>query len=78
MLISRLAEQVPEDLAKYIRWGATPQNLMDKASVLELSKGLAVVKRQLREAVSHLRRISEKYRDTKMFGCERELNADLH
>lgn len=63
-LISQLVEQVPENLAKYIHWGATTQDIMDNASVLQMRKGLNIVKRQLHELINHLRVLSEKYRDT--------------
>ena len=63
-LISQLVEQVPEELAKYIHWGATTQDIMDNASVLQIKQGLDIVKRQLHNLINHVRLLSEKYRDT--------------
>ncbi|KAK7189059.1 hypothetical protein DPSP01_012686 [Paraphaeosphaeria sporulosa] len=67
-LINQLVEQVPADIAKYIHWGATTQDIMDCASVLQIKQGLKIVKRQLHQLIDCLRGLSERYRDTPMAG----------
>lgn len=59
---------VPEEIAKYIHWGATTQDIMDDASMLQIRAGLKVVKRQLEELIRTLEFLSVKYRDTPMAG----------
>ncbi|KAJ4293086.1 hypothetical protein N0V90_008368 [Kalmusia sp. IMI 367209] len=67
-LINQLVEQVPTDVAKYIHWGATTQDIMDCASVLQIKQGLKMVKWQLHQLMACLRGLSEQYRDTPMAG----------
>jgi 3-carboxy-cis,cis-muconate cycloisomerase len=67
-LVRQLVEQTPGDAAKYIHWGATTQDIMDTASVLQLRAGLVVVKRQLEELTTTLTSLSSRYRDTPMAG----------
>ncbi|KAH7348099.1 adenylosuccinate lyase [Pyrenochaeta sp. MPI-SDFR-AT-0127] len=67
-LINQLAEQTPKDLSGYIHWGATTQDIMDDASILQIREGLRIVKRQLHRLISTLRGLSEKHRDTPMAG----------
>ncbi|KAF3937775.1 hypothetical protein ABW19_dt0204948 [Dactylella cylindrospora] len=67
-LIHQLAEQVPSQVSGYIHWGATTQDIMDDASVLQIKAGLTIVKRQLQELIGVLRSLSKEYRDTPMAG----------
>ncbi|KAK4945971.1 hypothetical protein LTR10_014773 [Elasticomyces elasticus] len=67
-LVRQLVEQTPEDMAKYIHWGATTQDTMDDASILQIREGLTLIKRELETLVGVLRSLAEKYRDTPMAG----------
>jgi 3-carboxy-cis,cis-muconate cycloisomerase len=67
-LIEQLVEVVPEEMAKYIHWGATTQDIMDNASVLQIRAGLKVVRLQIEELICTLEFLSEKHRDTPMAG----------
>lgn len=67
-LVKQLVEQTPSEAAKYIHWGATTQDIMDTASVLQLRSGLAIVERQLEELTTTLTMLASKYRDTPMAG----------
>jgi 3-carboxy-cis,cis-muconate cycloisomerase len=67
-LTRQLVEQTPPEAAKYIHWGATTQDIMDTASVLQLRAGLVIVKRQLSELVATLEGLASRYRDTPMAG----------
>ncbi|KAE8160074.1 L-Aspartase-like protein [Aspergillus tamarii] len=67
-LVMQLVENTPEDLAKYIHWGATTQDVMDNASMLQIKRGLNLVKRDLNRLIDILQILAEKYRDTPMAG----------
>lgn len=55
-------------MAKYIHWGATTQDIMDDASMLQMKMGLRTVRRYLEELVSVLRQLSVTHKDTLMAG----------
>ncbi|KAI0430772.1 adenylosuccinate lyase [Xylaria sp. FL1042] len=67
-LVEQLVKQVPQEMAKYIHWGATTQDIMDDASILQIRSGLRIVKRELEKLVSTLQSLSSRYRDTPMAG----------
>lgn len=67
-LVRQLSEAAPSDAAGYIHWGATTQDIMDDASMLQMRAGLRIVRRQLNELISILELASKKYRDTPMAG----------
>lgn len=67
-LVEQLVAKTSPDVAKYIHWGATTQDIMDDASVLQLKRGLNIIKGQINELIAILRRLSHKYRDTPMAG----------
>jgi adenylosuccinate lyase len=47
-----------------IHWGATTQDIMDDASVLQMKRGLQLVRRELQTLASTLQGLAQKYRDT--------------
>lgn len=51
------------ELAKYIHWGATTQDIMDCASMLQIRNGLVLVRRLLVDLIECLTGLSTKYRD---------------
>lgn len=67
-LVNQLVNQTSPEISKYIHWGATTQDIMDDASVLQIREGLKIIKTQLQELISTLRTLSEKHRDTPMAG----------
>lgn len=67
-LVRQLSAICGEDAGKYVHWGATTQDIMDLASVLQMKQGLVIVERLLRDVVKTLRDLSEKHRDTPMAG----------
>ncbi|KIW61273.1 3-carboxy-cis,cis-muconate cycloisomerase [Exophiala xenobiotica] len=67
-LVRQLVEQTPPGHAKYIHWGATTQDIMDDASILQIREGLKVVRRELETLKGVLAKLAEKYRDTPMAG----------
>lgn len=52
----------------YLHWGATTQDIMDTATVLQIRQALDLIERQLEDTVSALRKLAAEYRDTPMAG----------
>ncbi|KAJ5678292.1 uncharacterized protein N7477_003925 [Penicillium maclennaniae] len=67
-LVRQLSAICGEEAGKYVHWGATTQDIMDLASVLQMKEGLDIVERLLKDVIKTLRELSEKYRDTPMAG----------
>ncbi|KAL4868386.1 hypothetical protein BDV12DRAFT_185918 [Aspergillus spectabilis] len=67
-LVKQLVEGTPGEIAKYIHWGATTQDIMDDASMLQMKKGLQLVRRELQALAEILKGLAVKYRDTPMAG----------
>ena len=66
-----LVHQVANGLGaagKYLHWGATTQDIMDTALVLQIRQGLELLEHDLRAVSLQLRRLSQQYRDTPMAG----------
>lgn len=66
-LVHQLAEGLGE-AGKFLHWGATTQDIMDTALVLQIRAGLDLVEADLRGVAAQLRRLSARYRDTPMAG----------
>ena len=56
------------EAGRYVHWGATTQDIMDTANVLQVREGLAVVEADIRELRGILAALSQKHRDTPMAG----------
>lgn len=67
-LVRQLSDICGEEAGKYVHWGATTQDIMDLASVLQMKEGLDIVERLLKDVIKTLRELSEKYKDTPMAG----------
>ncbi|KAF9885794.1 hypothetical protein FE257_012376 [Aspergillus nanangensis] len=67
-LVRQLSTICGEEAGRYVHWGATTQDIMDLASVLQMKQGLVIVERLLRDIIQTLRELSAKYRDTPMAG----------
>jgi len=66
-LVRQLAERSGE-AGRYLHWGATTQDIMDTAAVLQIRDGLALVEADLALLRRHLAGLARKYRDTPMAG----------
>jgi 3-carboxy-cis,cis-muconate cycloisomerase len=66
-LVRQLAE-CAGDYGRYIHWGATTQDIMDTAVVLQIRAGLALVDEDLTAVRGHLADLARRYRDTPMAG----------
>lgn len=67
-LVRQLSAICGEEAGRYVHWGATTQDIMDLASVLQMKHGLVIVERLLHDVIQTLRDLSEKHRDTPMAG----------
>ncbi len=56
------------DAGRYVHWGATTQDIMDTATVLQIRAALAIVERDLVAVSMALANLAEKHRDTAMAG----------
>lgn len=66
-LVHQLVEQCGE-AGRFVHWGATTQDIMDTAVVLQVRAGLAIVERDVKELRAILAGLARKHRDTPMAG----------
>ncbi|CAI7606688.1 unnamed protein product [Penicillium discolor] len=67
-LVRQLVEGTPDEMAKYIHWGATTQDIQDDASMLQIKRGVILVKRELEILKGVLKGLAVTHRDTPMAG----------
>ncbi|MEX5343424.1 adenylosuccinate lyase family protein [Pseudomonas sp. I2] len=66
-----LVEQLSKlcgDAGRYVHWGATTQDIMDTAVVLQVRAALAIVERDVQAVRGLLAGLAQRYRDTPMAG----------
>ena len=66
-----LVEQLSKicgEAGRYVHWGATTQDIMDTAVVLQVRAALAIVERDIQTVRGLLASLAERYRDTPMAG----------
>src|SRR3954469_10144382 len=66
-LVQQLVEQCG-DAGRYVHWGATTQDIMDTALILQVRDGLEIMARDISSVRGILADLSKKYRDTPMAG----------
>src|SRR5215470_3679752 len=66
-LVHQLATQCGE-AGRYVHWGATTQDIMDTAVVLQLREGLAIIEGDIAELRDILADLARRHRDTPMAG----------
>jgi 3-carboxy-cis,cis-muconate cycloisomerase len=66
-LVRQLAERAG-DAGRWLHWGATTQDIVDSAVVLQIRDGLALIEADLTIVRGHLASLARKYRDTAMPG----------
>ena len=67
-LVEQLSEKVEGDFGQFCHWGATTQDIMDTADVLQIRKGLKLLSKDLRSISDALVNIIENYINTPMAG----------
>lgn len=63
-LVWQLVEGTADEMAKYIHWGATTQDIQDNVSMLQITQGLVLVKRELENMKEVLKGPASTHRDT--------------
>src|SRR5437667_295530 len=66
-LVRQLSEKLGE-AGRYVHWGATTQDIMDTATVLQIRTALAIIERDMSAVLAALAALATKYRDTPMPG----------
>jgi 3-carboxy-cis,cis-muconate cycloisomerase len=56
------------DAGRYVHWGATTQDIMDTAVILQVRAGLEIIEKDILELRGILAGLSKRYRDTPMAG----------
>jgi 3-carboxy-cis,cis-muconate cycloisomerase len=67
-LVQELRKQVGEKAAPYVHWGATTQDIMDTACVLQVRGAVKIFETRLREIVRHLSALADGHRGTVLAG----------
>jgi 3-carboxy-cis,cis-muconate cycloisomerase len=67
-LVQELRSQVDAETATYVHWGATTQDIMDTACVLQLRALTHVLRGRLGELVRELNKLAQRHRATVMAG----------
>jgi 3-carboxy-cis,cis-muconate cycloisomerase len=67
-LVQELRKQVSADAAPYVHWGATTQDIMDTACVLQLRAVIELIGKRTGEIVRNLSALADKHRLTVLAG----------
>ncbi len=74
-LVGQLRQEVGEPAASYIHWGATTQDIVDTALVLQMGQALVILEDRLDQVIKRLAAMTEKHRHTLMVGRTRSQAA---
>jgi 3-carboxy-cis,cis-muconate cycloisomerase len=66
-LVRQLADRAG-DAGRWVHWGATTQDIMDTAAVLQIRAGLELIENDLTALRRHLATLARRWRDTPMAG----------
>src|ERR1044072_8904961 len=66
-LVRQLSAKLGEG-GRYVHWGATTQDIVDTATVLQIRSALTIIERDMVAVSAGLARLAEKHRDTAMPG----------
>ncbi len=67
-LVRQLREQVGGEAADYVHWGATSQDIVDTARVLQIQATLTILETKLESLIQNLARLADNHRHTLMAG----------
>ncbi len=67
-LVQALGAACADDAGRYVHWGATTQDIVDSALVLQMRDALALLADDLDAIVGQLARLARQFRDTPMAG----------
>lgn len=63
-----LVKQHDEDASRYVHWGATSQDIIDTATILQCRDALALIEQQVQQAYQLSLKQAQQYRDQVMIG----------
>ena len=67
-LVEQLRKQAGPEAAPYVHWGATTQDIMDTACVLQIRAAIQIFKGRILELLRHLSELAERHRATVLAG----------
>jgi 3-carboxy-cis,cis-muconate cycloisomerase len=67
-LVKALSEACEGDAGRYVHWGATTQDIVDSALVLQIRDALALIEADLDAILRRLAELAQQFRDTPMAG----------
>src|SRR5688572_30819293 len=67
-LVQQLRKQAGAEAAPYVHWGATTQDIMDTACMLQIRAAIQMFKRGILELLHHLSELGERHRATVLAG----------
>ena len=67
-LVNALREAVGDEMAPYVHWGATTQDIVDTANVLQIHSAIQIMDLRLVALVDRLADLADRYRTTVMAG----------
>lgn len=67
-LLRQLRARLDDETASYLHWGATTQDIMDTALVLQIREALKVLERGLKTVIRNLARLADRHRNLVMAG----------
>lgn len=67
-LVRQLRQHVGEPAASFVHWGATTQDILDTAAVLQFRSALTVIEGRLEQLIKQLARLADTHRYTIMAG----------
>lgn len=66
--LTAAVKKADEDASRYVHWGATSQDIIDTACILQCRDGLKLIEAQLTQAIKATQQLTEQYRDQVMIG----------
>jgi 3-carboxy-cis,cis-muconate cycloisomerase len=67
-VIWQLAQRCEGDAGRYVHWGATTQDVMDSAIVLQIRDALALIEQTINQLIDGLRRLAQAHQHTPIAG----------
>jgi 3-carboxy-cis,cis-muconate cycloisomerase len=67
-LVRQIRRQVGGEAADYVHWGATSQDIIDTARVLQVRSALSVLESSLESVIRNLARLADRHRNALMAG----------
>src|SRR5262245_26311092 len=68
VLVQEIRKAVGGEAASYVHWGATTQDIMDTACMLQLRAAIKLYKERLKELARHLSELADRHRVTVLTG----------